>query len=57
MLARLSIHIRRGDVISFDRLKEVSSTLFDISKFKFPTIIRMVEELDFAGSKSKRRPC
>ena len=47
MLARLSVHIRGGDVVSYDKLKEVSPTLFDISKLEFPTIIRTAEELDF----------
>lgn len=47
MAGRLAIHIRGGDVVDYDRLKEVSFYLFDIPKIAFDGILNLLADIEF----------
>jgi hypothetical protein len=47
MATRLAIHLRGGDVLDYNRLKDVSSILFGIEKLVYPTILNLLEDIEF----------
>jgi len=48
MAARLAVHIRGGDAIPYQSLKDCSALLFDINKLVFHRIVGLLEEVEFA---------
>lgn len=47
MAARLAIHIRGGDVVDYEPLKQVSHYLFDIPTFAFDGILYLLADVEF----------
>jgi hypothetical protein len=45
--ARVAIHLRGGDVVEYDRLKEIVNPLFGISKLELPAIIELLGDIEF----------
>jgi hypothetical protein len=58
MATRLAIHLRGGDIADYGRLKEVSSVLFGIEKLVYPSIVTLLEDIEFVkviGTGSSRK--
>ncbi len=47
MAARLAVHIRGGDAIRYQSLKEYAALLFDIDKLVFEAVVRILQEVQF----------
>jgi hypothetical protein len=47
MAARLAVHIRGGDAIPYQKLKEYSALLFDINKLVFDPVLRVLQDISF----------
>ena len=58
MATRLAIHLRGGDIADYSRLKEVSSLLFGIERLVYPSIVTLLEDIEFVkviGTGSSRK--
>lgn len=44
---RLAIHLRGGDLADYQRLKDVSFALFGVDKLSFPSIMELLEDVEF----------
>lgn len=45
--ARISTHIRGGDVLNYNKFKSICPTLFGITKLEFPTVMTLLQEVEF----------